>query len=141
MIVCVCVFLQTFTMKVRVPFSFWGITMLCTAKTNRASLDTPEEKSYQTQHNFPKQLQRRYAQTLEWRHREMGTWSLTRWKLEGDGEAVMWTRPLWPLQLGVERVQDVELHGFKEAVTLVFKYNRHHHLTAILQVALDVIFL
>lgn len=53
----------------------------------------------------------------------------------------MWTRPLWPLQLGVKRVQDVELHGFKEAVTLVFKYNRHHHLTAILQVALDVVHL
>ncbi len=53
----------------------------------------------------------------------------------------MWTRPLWPLQLGVERVQDVELHGFEEAVTLVFKYNRHHHLTAILQVSLDVVHL
>lgn len=51
----------------------------------------------------------------------------------------MWTRPFWPLQLGVERVQDIELHGFEEAVTLVFKYNRHHHLTAILQVSLDVI--
>ncbi|TNN59663.1 hypothetical protein EYF80_030149 [Liparis tanakae] len=49
----------------------------------------------------------------------------------------MWTRPLWPLQLGVERVQDVELHGFEEVVTLVFKYNRHHNLTAILQVSLD----
>lgn len=53
----------------------------------------------------------------------------------------MWTRPLWPLQLGVERVQDVELHGFEEAVALVFKYNRHHHLTAILQVPLDVVHL
>lgn len=62
-----------------------------------------------------------------------------RWELEGDGQAIMWTRPLWPLQLGVERVQDIELHGFEEAVTLVFKYNRHHHLTAILQVSLDVI--
>lgn len=51
----------------------------------------------------------------------------------------MWTRPLWPLQLGVKRVQDVELHGFKEAVTLVFKYNRHHHLTAVLQVSLYVV--
>lgn len=61
--------------------------------------------------------------------------------MERDSEAVMWTRPLWPLQLGVKRVQDVELHGFKEAVTLVFKYNRHHHLTAILQVALDVVHL
>lgn len=67
--------------------------------------------------------------------------SLTRWKLEGDGEAIVWTRTLWPLQLGVERVQDVELHGFEEAVTLVFKYNRHHNLTAILQVSLDVVYL
>lgn len=51
----------------------------------------------------------------------------------------MWTCPLWPLQLRVERVQDIELHGFEEAVTLVFKYNRHHNLTSILQVSLDVI--
>lgn len=51
----------------------------------------------------------------------------------------MWTCPLWPLQLGVERVQHVELHGFEKAVTLVFKYNRHHNLTSILQVSLDVI--
>ncbi len=42
MCVCVCVFLLTFTMKARVPFSFCGITMLCTVKTNRASLETPE---------------------------------------------------------------------------------------------------
>lgn len=34
--------LLTFTMKVRVPFSFCGIMMLCTVKTKRASLDTPE---------------------------------------------------------------------------------------------------
>lgn len=53
----------------------------------------------------------------------------------------MWTRTLWPLQLGVERVQDIELHGLEEAVTLVFKYNRHHDLTAVLQVPLDVIHL
>ena len=51
----------------------------------------------------------------------------------------MWTRALWPLELGVERVQDVELHGFEEAVALVFKYNRHHDLTAVLKVPLDVI--
>lgn len=50
----------------------------------------------------------------------------------------MWARPLWPLQLGVEGVQDIELHGFEEAVALVLKYNRDHHLTAILQVPLDV---
>lgn len=31
-------------MKVRVPFSFWGITMLCTEKMNRASLEIPEEQ-------------------------------------------------------------------------------------------------
>lgn len=33
----------TLTMKVRVPFSFWGMTMLCTEKTKRASFDTPKE--------------------------------------------------------------------------------------------------
>lgn len=61
--------------------------------------------------------------------------------MEGDGQAIMWTRPLWPLQLGVEGVQDIELHGFEEAVTLVFKYNRHHHLTAVLKISLDVVHL
>lgn len=40
---CFSFSLLTFTMKVRVPFSFCGITMLCTVKTNRASLDTPEK--------------------------------------------------------------------------------------------------
>lgn len=51
-LVCVCFFLLTFTMKVRVPFSFCGITMLCTVKTNRASLDTPkvQEKRSQSSH-------------------------------------------------------------------------------------------
>ena len=45
---------------------------------------------------------------------------------------------LGPLQLGVQRVQHVELHRLEEAVTLVLKDERHHHLTPVLQVALDV---
>lgn len=72
---------------------------------------------------------------------KMCSHSPTWWKLKWDGEAIMWTWALWPLQLRVERVQDVKLHGFEEAVTFVFKYDWHHDLTAILQVALDVIHL
>lgn len=53
----------------------------------------------------------------------------------------MWTRALRPLQLGVQRVQDVELHGLEEAVALVLKYNGDHHLASILQVPLDVVHL
>lgn len=53
----------------------------------------------------------------------------------------MWTRALRPLQLGVQRVQDVELHGLEEAVALVLKYNGDHHLTSVLQVPLDVVHL
>lgn len=53
----------------------------------------------------------------------------------------MWTRALRPLQLGVQRVQHVELHGLQEAVALVLKYNGDHHLTPVLQVPLDVVHL
>lgn len=114
-------------MKVSVPFSFCGITMLCTVKTNRASLDTPGRE-----HLILRQKDSTHnTKDLQWR-------SPTRWKLEGHHKAIMWARALWPLQLRVERVQDVELHGFEEAVTFVLKYNRHNHLTTILQVSLDV---
>lgn len=66
---------------------------------------------------------------------------LTWRKLKRDDEAIVRTRAFWPLQFGVQRVQDVELHGFEETVALVFKYNRNNHLAAILQVPLDVIHL
>lgn len=63
---------------------------------------------------------------------------LTRWKLERDSEAIVWTGAFRPLQLRVKGVQDVELHGLEEAVALVLKDDRHHHLAAILQIPLDV---
>ena len=63
---------------------------------------------------------------------------LTGRQLEGHGEAVMGAWSLGPLQLGVQRVQHVELHGLEEAVALVLEDDRHHHLTAVLQVSLDV---
>lgn len=63
---------------------------------------------------------------------------LTGRQLEGHGEAVVGPCPLGPLQLGVERVQHVELHGLEEAVALVLEDDRHHHLAAVLQVPLDV---
>ena len=50
----------------------------------------------------------------------------------------MRARSVGPLQPGVQRVQHVELHRLEEAVTLVLEDERHHHLTPVLQVALDV---
>lgn len=53
----------------------------------------------------------------------------------------MGPRALWPLQLGVEGVEDVELHGLEEAFALVLEDDGHHHLAAVLQVPLDVVHL
>ncbi len=38
----------TFTIKVRVPFSFWGMTILCTENTKRASFETPRKRKMKT---------------------------------------------------------------------------------------------
>lgn len=50
----------------------------------------------------------------------------------------MWAGSLRPLQLGVERVHHIELHGLDETVTLIFKDDRDHHLATVMQVPLDV---
>lgn len=63
---------------------------------------------------------------------------MTWWQLEGDGEAVVRSCSVRPLQFGVERIQHIELHGLEEAVTLVLEDDRHHYFTLVLMVSLDV---
>lgn len=65
----------------------------------------------------------------------------TWWQLEGDGEAVVRSGSLRPLQFGVEGIQHIELHWLEEAVALVLKDDRHHNFALILMVALDIIHL
>lgn len=69
----------------------------------------------------------------------MGGRRLTRWQLEGHGDAVVDRGALWPRHLGVERVQHTELHVLEEAATLVLQDDGHCDLAVLLQAGLDII--
>lgn len=64
---------------------------------------------------------------------------LTWGQLERHGDAVVDGGALGPGQLGVERVQHVELHALQEAAALILQDYGHGDLAVFLQGALDVI--
>lgn len=64
---------------------------------------------------------------------------LTWGQLERHGDAIVDGGALGPGQLGVERVQHIELHALQEAVALILQDYGHGDLAVFLQAALDVI--
>lgn len=121
----------TLIIKVRVPFSFWGMTILCTENTKRASFETPGKRCEDMSEICLSPVNGALGSVAV----------LTWWQLEGDGETVVRSGSLRPLQFGVEGIQHIELHWLQEAVTLVLEDDRHHNFALILMVALDVVHL
>lgn len=108
------------------------MTILCTENTKRASFETPGRRF--------EYMSEICLNPVSGTFRSVAI-ILTRWQLEGDGEAVVRSGSLRPLQFGVEGIQHIELHRLQEAVALVLEDDRHHDFALILMVALDVVHL
>lgn len=140
----------TLTIKDKVPFSFWAITILCRVNTNWASLETPGEKKALDDYTLPgrdpltigigkksSKLPNSYG-TLSYPFL-LGLCPHTRRELERDRDPIVDGGSFRPEHLRVQGVQDIQFHVLEEVVALVLEDDGDRDLAVLLEVALNVV--